>query len=540
MAQNTYTANNNWTAPAGTTVAQVEVWAPGGGGAGANNNNKGVAGGGGGAYARSNLAVVPGTVYALTLPAGGAGGGNNANGTAGANASFGNNLVKAAGGGGATRNNGPAGAGGTTANSIGNTTYAGGAGYNVANATHPGGGGGASGGNAATGNTATSQTGATGAGGGGAGGNGGNNNTSGNAGVAPGGGGGGAGNRTSGTISGGAGGNAQAIITWTPNTAAGSWQQGFQDTSKLNGTGGTTSAATLALAVAVGDIIVFAGYHSGITVGVGTAADNLGGAIPNVYTRVQSLQETLDNGTLDVFVCFVTQAGTPTITYTPNGGLTVTYLCTFGSHYLELSATQTVASSAGQQQTTPGTGTDAITSGLASDPGVNGSLVIGFVNDTVGDNAMSGVAGTGFVIGEAIAVYTAFDESLIQASHAAVAATATDPNGATADYQTAVVVIAPSSGHTFAGSRSALASMLVSGGGAGANDWNNTVVPALQANLGNIVRTNNTTITITLPAVAGYAPSANETITASVPDYLFAAHPDANNTAAAPTFGVTH
>lgn len=208
-------ANNNWTCPAWVRTIQIEAWGAGGGGAGANNNTTGAAGGGGGAYARSNVAVIPGTVYTVSIPVGGAGGGNNANGTAGGNTNFNNNQIKAVGGGGGLRGAGNGGAGGLNNACVGDVAYSGGAGYTVAANTKPGGGGGAAGGNAAAGNNSVGQAGATGAGSGGSGGNGGNNNTVGNNGVLPGGGGGGGGNRTSGTKTGGTGGAGQIIVTYT-------------------------------------------------------------------------------------------------------------------------------------------------------------------------------------------------------------------------------------------------------------------------------------------------------------------------------------
>ncbi|MDH4275506.1 MAG: OmpA family protein, partial [Gammaproteobacteria bacterium] len=54
---------------------------------------------------------------------------------------------------------------------------------------------------------------------------------------------------------------------------------------------------------------------------------------------------------------------------------------------------------------------------------------------------------------------------------------------------------------------------------AGANGWNARVIPALT--VANVVRTSNTVVTITFPAVPSYSITAPETITATVPSAAF-------------------
>ncbi|MGW8247771.1 MAG: DUF2341 domain-containing protein, partial [Acidiferrobacterales bacterium] len=70
--------------------------------------------------------------------------------------------------------------------------------------------------------------------------------------------------------------------------------------------------------------------------------------------------------------------------------------------------------------------------------------------------------------------------------------------------------------------------------GAEANGWNNLVKSALAVT--DVVRTSNTVVTITLPAVAGYDITADETITATVPASALALSSAA--AVASPTFSI--
>jgi hypothetical protein len=92
-----FTASGSWTCPNGVTSVLAQLWGGGGGGGGV----LGIAessGGSGGGYTRKRLAVVPGTVYTVTVGAGGAGGtGAPTNGSAGGTTSF---LTLSATGGG--------------------------------------------------------------------------------------------------------------------------------------------------------------------------------------------------------------------------------------------------------------------------------------------------------------------------------------------------------------------------------------------------------------------------------------------------------
>ena len=220
-ATDIYTTSTTWTAPAGVTSVDVEVWGGGGGGGGQNNTADGGGGGGGGAYSKSTIAVTPGNTYTVTVGAGGAGG-TGGTGVTG----WGFLLVNAAtvmakgGTGGAPSTGTPpsGGAGGAAASGVGTTRYSGGNGGKGRNNTSgQGGPGGSSAGTAANGTsgptTWSTVTAAAAPAGGGIGGNGG---TSGNNGSAPasgnGGGGGGSGDGTNRT--GGSGADGQVVLTY--------------------------------------------------------------------------------------------------------------------------------------------------------------------------------------------------------------------------------------------------------------------------------------------------------------------------------------
>ena len=205
-------SNTTFTVPAGVTSVTVEAWGGGGRGGSRNSTNNGYGGGGGGAYAKSVIAVIPGT-YNISV-----GSGSTSNSTDGGDTWFINNSTILAKGGKTVANDATTGGlGGTTTASIGTTRFAGGNGANGSSGNY-GGGGGSSAGNALIGTNATNVNGATAPANGGNGGNGRNSSSgNGNNGSTPGGGGGGA-LRTPGGGSpiGGDGGNGQIIITYIP------------------------------------------------------------------------------------------------------------------------------------------------------------------------------------------------------------------------------------------------------------------------------------------------------------------------------------
>jgi hypothetical protein len=190
----TFTGSGLWTCPTGITQVQVQCWAAGAGGDGGTTSQGGPGAGGGEYAAEPALAVIPGTVYNVTVGGGGIGGTTGNPGSNGGDTIFGSNQVFA-NGGDASPDGFTGGLGG--AGSVNSVVFPGG---NGANASGGGGasGGGSSAGTAATGNNGTAGSGSSGGAGGSA-------PTGGAAGGA---GGASAGNGTNGSAPGGAGGGA--------------------------------------------------------------------------------------------------------------------------------------------------------------------------------------------------------------------------------------------------------------------------------------------------------------------------------------------
>lgn len=182
---------NTFFVPAGVNSLIVEVWGAGGGGGGRTENGTG-GGGGGGGYSRSEIIVIPGSVYTVWVGAGGLSGINGEDSWVAPTDDITNRIVLAKGGESPGINTPAGGLGGSSANGIGTFRFSGGNGATAA--ANAGGGGGSSAGIGIDGNPATDREGANAPGGGGPGGDGANgNNRPGNSPFeGPGGGGGGA------------------------------------------------------------------------------------------------------------------------------------------------------------------------------------------------------------------------------------------------------------------------------------------------------------------------------------------------------------
>lgn len=163
-----YDASTTFTAPAGVTSVTVSAWGGGGGGGRETGRRSTGGGGAGGAFALlSNLVVVPGSNYAVTVGAGGAGGSaaGGIDGLPGGASWFDAvDVVFAEGGAGGlgmTVNNGNgAGGAGSAAASIGDVVYRGGNGAQGNTGASGAGGGGA--GSTGAGGDASVGTGGTG------------------------------------------------------------------------------------------------------------------------------------------------------------------------------------------------------------------------------------------------------------------------------------------------------------------------------------------------------------------------------------------
>lgn len=253
-AADTFMASGIWTAPAGVTSVDIEVWGGGGAGGGQNQNSDGGGGGGGGAYSRvTGLTVVPGNNYTVVVGAGGVGVAGGAGGAGGDSWFIDVTTVMARGGSGGAPSTGtpPAGgAGGSAATSVGTTRFSGGiGGRGRDNNNGQGGPGGSSAGTVANGTSGpdpwNTTTAAAAPAGGGIGGNGGGNGANGFA-PASGNGGGGGGSGEGANRVGGNGAPGMVIISYLalPAATTNAATAITTSTATFNGTVSSNGAAT--------------------------------------------------------------------------------------------------------------------------------------------------------------------------------------------------------------------------------------------------------------------------------------------------------
>ena len=169
MAQTTVTISvgtTTWTCPTGVFSVNAECWAGGAAGGGATGNNSAGGGGGGGGYVKNtSIAVVPGTVYNISVAAASAGStSTGANGNDTWFISAATLLAKGGLGGVAATSNNQTAAGGlaVTTGNVGSTapfSYYGGAGGTGGASGASGGGGGSSAGTGSNGNAPVGLTG---------------------------------------------------------------------------------------------------------------------------------------------------------------------------------------------------------------------------------------------------------------------------------------------------------------------------------------------------------------------------------------------
>src|SRR3990167_5060668 len=178
----------------------------------------------------------------------------------------------------------------------------------------------------------------------------------------------------------------------------------------------TTIAVTLGAAVAVGDYIVGMAGWGQIGVAISTVTDDLG----NTYTiQANKTDDTTNGQTGQTFFARVTAAGTPVIT--------VTFASTTMWRRVIVAAYSGLANPAadgtiGNWQSSPGTGTDAVTS-TAVTTTADGDLIVGFHQNT-GSSSGNISAGTNFTRRNALEAIIAL-EDYVQPSAGSIAATFT-------------------------------------------------------------------------------------------------------------------
>lgn len=147
------------------------------------------------------------------------------------------------------------------------------------------------------------------------------------------------------------------------------------------------AAVTVSVTYAAGDRVqVWITYGSAVTL-TETISDGT-----NTYTKIGSSQNlTADTQTYSLYECLSAAAGTFTLSFTPGAPVAFRAVCAFNQAGLD---TVTTAQTASNQQATPGTGTDAITSTTltpASQPG----MIVGMSADDGGTTSAIN-SGTGF------------------------------------------------------------------------------------------------------------------------------------------------
>lgn len=215
--------------------------------------------------------------------------------------------------------------------------------------------------------------------------------------------------------------------------------QTFTRSADFTGSSVTSTAVALGSAVAVDDwILLSTTCGSNVSAAASTVTDQLG----NVYTRMSAVQggrlyDNVNDQSYDGWYCKVTVAGTPTITYTPGGG-TRAWLAFKGSVFSGGSSSASVRATNGQLQTSPGTATDAISSGSVA--AQSGDLLWGGTF-TSGTSSTTDVAGTGFTGSTRDATSGMIDEW--KTATGAQAATFTDATAGAQPFETVGIAIAP-------------------------------------------------------------------------------------------------
>lgn len=218
--------------------------------------------------------------------------------------------------------------------------------------------------------------------------------------------------------------------------------------TKNSSGGGVTSLTKVSpIAVSVGDTIMCSVTWD--TSGGATSAsitDNLG----NVWAAGSASKNlgALNNQAIQVLACIVTNAGTPTLTlkFNPTPGTT----SAGGIEWLidiYTGSTPTAAidgTGANNEQTAPGTSTDAITSGSFTTSN-DGCLVY---SATVSESSGGGTQthGTGYALAQSDANVLVFNsEHKTQTTHGSIAATWTT-NAGSDNFVTVAIAVAPSTG----------------------------------------------------------------------------------------------
>jgi hypothetical protein len=222
--------------------------------------------------------------------------------------------------------------------------------------------------------------------------------------------------------------------------------QSFSDSSHYSSSTNPSTSITLGSAVAVGDTVcATTGAGGNSSSWASTLADQLG----NSWTRITSgqggvLYDSTNNESEDYWLCIITHAGTPTITYTPDPGNSHNFLLIQGDHFTGSDSSSTRRASNGAFQSNPGTGTGVISSGSVA--ANNGDLLWGSSGDPASGPTTTEVIGTGFSAGHTLdtAIGCLTEWKTATGSEACTFTDAT--NGGSQNFFTAGIAVTPAGG----------------------------------------------------------------------------------------------
>ena len=192
-----------------------------------------------------------------------------------------------------------------------------------------------------------------------------------------------------------------------------------QAKSNSGAEGTTTIAVTFDSNVVAGNTIVLSWFNDNQTNNLDTVTDNLG----NSYAAIDGLNSNLTDGGSQYAANIVGGSCTVTVTFTGTAGFRGVI-----AHEISGVSTTPLDVNPAQAQLTPGTGTDAVTSG-GDTPSVDGCYIFGATWTTDGATGHSITQGTGFTARQTITdapnFIKAMSEDQVQAVAASIAATFT-------------------------------------------------------------------------------------------------------------------
>lgn len=217
-------------------------------------------------------------------------------------------------------------------------------------------------------------------------------------------------------------------------------------TATFNAAPGTQPSAAMSGAVSAGDTInVAVSFDLTGTATSAVVTDQLG----NTYTNKTGTTQVTDTERLESFNCLVTTGGTPTITvkFNPVPGTSATpQVDVTAESFTGSDATSTIRGTpAGQTQSAPGTGANAVTSGTTGTLTAGDLLWSATIISSLG--TLVPTTGTGFTAGLSSGGGVKIKTEWLQYASGSSAGNWTDAtNGGTARYITCAFAVTPTGG----------------------------------------------------------------------------------------------